>query len=567
MEALIVFIILYLLVVFVMVRSAREEKRRLSIYRSRLISRYGSFSDEICSRERLDYLSKNIMPADCGGIFGETDMECQYIDDISWNDLELDRIFESMNYTQTSSGEQLLYSLLRQPVISGGSKRAECMDRHAAYMMEHEAERTDFMMRLHMLGKTGSLPLKTYLDAMESEYSTSNIRHYICLSALIISFALIFVKPTPGMALFIFSACMNTAMYLKEKNRIAPYLKCFSYIMRMFGVCLDILSEKTQDGSRCLSEIYDRLDSDRDFIISMKKRSRRALSIGNGSSNAYGVIADYFRMFTHADIISFNKMVKEIVANKEKILFLTQITGYIDVVLSIAYYRAALDEYCVPKTDVRKRLEIINGFHPCVKNPVKNSVSQSKGMLITGSNASGKSTFLKMTAINVVLAQTIYTCACSSYRACAFRIYSSMALRDSIDAKESYYMAEIKALKRILNAACNEDEAPVICFVDEVLRGTNTVERICASTQILKWIAGKNALCFAATHDIELTHFLEGIYDNYHFEERIIDNDIEFPYVIYEGRSSTRNAIKLLEFMGFSEEITREAYNMAKELT
>ena len=102
-----------------------------------------------------------------------------------------------------------------------------------------------------------------------------------------------------------------------------------------------------------------------------------------------------------------------------------------------------------------------------------------------------------------------------------------------------------------------------MCFVDEVLRGTNTVERIAASAQILKSISGANCICFAATHDIELTYLLENVYCNYHFSEEIEENDISFTYKLMDGRAQTRNAIKLLGIMGFSSEIIHEAENMA----
>lgn len=138
-----------------------------------------------------------------------------------------------------------------------------------------------------------------------------------------------------------------------------------------------------------------------------------------------------------------------------------------------------------------------------------------------------------------------------------------MALRDDVQGGSSYYMVEIKALKRILDFLA-EDGKPVLCFVDEVLRGTNTVERIAASTEILKSMADQNCICFAATHDIELTHLLEGIYDNYHFAEEIEDDDILFSYKILEGRASTRNAIKLLGIMGYDKEIICEAEKMAE---
>ena len=101
--------------------------------------------------------------------------------------------------------------------------------------------------------------------------------------------------------------------------------------------------------------------------------------------------------------------------------------------------------------------------------------------------------------------------------------------------------------------------------MDEVLRGTNTVERIAASAQILKSLCTGKSLCFAATHDIELTHILEDFYANYHFEEEIEEDDIFFSYKIMKGRATTRNAIKLLGIMGYDQKIVLEAEKMASD--
>ena len=139
-----------------------------------------------------------------------------------------------------------------------------------------------------------------------------------------------------------------------------------------------------------------------------------------------------------------------------------------------------------------------------------------------------------------------------------------MSLRDDLAGGDSYYMVEIKSIKRMLDQVSQEEGRPVLCFVDEVLRGTNTVERIAASTQIMKKLAAGHALCFAATHDVELTKLLEREYDNFHFEERIEENDIYFPYQLMEGPASTRNAIALLRMLGYENGITDEAEAMAE---
>ena len=99
----------------------------------------------------------------------------------------------------------------------------------------------------------------------------------------------------------------------------------------------------------------------------------------------------------------------------------------------------------------------------------------------------------------------------------------------------------------------------MLCFIDEVHRGTNTVERIAASSRILQAIAEQGGLCFAATHDIELTYLLEKEYDNYHFEEQVEDDKVTFDYCLHEGRACTRNAIRLLKMHGYEEKNVDDA--------
>ena len=132
-----------------------------------------------------------------------------------------------------------------------------------------------------------------------------------------------------------------------------------------------------------------------------------------------------------------------------------------------------------------KNMLLIYRLFILITKPVKNSIQARKGVLLTGSNASGKSTFLKMVAVQAILAQTVYTCLAKEYEADTFVIASSMSLRDNLESGESYYIVEIKSIKRILDLT-SQETYPVLCFVDEVLRGTNTVERIAASSRILQ---------------------------------------------------------------------------------
>lgn len=208
-------------------------------------------------------------------------------------------------------------------------------------------------------------------------------------------------------------------------------------------------------------------------------------------------------------------------------------------------------------------MEFTELYHPLLDEPVKNSASADRSILITGSNASGKSVFIKTVALNAIFAQTIYTVLADSYSSCFFNIYSSMALRDDIFSNESYYIVEIKSLKRIIDKASKAD-IPVLCFIDEVLRGTNTLERIASSSKILEYIADAKAMCFAATHDLELAKILSGRFDNYHFEEKVEENNVVFDYKLRKGTTKTRNAIKLLEMIGYNQHITKGAEKAAQ---
>lgn len=126
--------------------------------------------------------------------------------------------------------------------------------------------------------------------------------------------------------------------------------------------------------------------------------------------------------------------------------------------------------------------------------------------MIRCSNASGKSTFIKSLAINALLAQSIYTCMAKKMVIPRVTIITSMAVRDEVLSGESYYIKEIKYMKRIIQAL--NEKKPVFCVIDEILRGTNTEERIAASAAILEYLYEKNCIAVVATHDIELTRLL-----------------------------------------------------------
>ena len=123
---------------------------------------------------------------------------------------------------------------------------------------------------------------------------------------------------------------------------------------------------------------------------------------------------------------------------------------------------------------------------------------------------------------------------------------------------ESYYMKEIKSLKRTVNSM--NVRVPVLCAIDEILRGTNTNERIAASAAILKYLRQQNCIVIVATHDLELLSLLEEDgYEYYYFSEQPDNGDVLFDYTIRKGMNRETNAIKMLQRIGFPEDIIYEA--------
>lgn len=550
MEAVILLVLCFAVFLYVMIRGSIEEKKAKQKYEAKLREQYGQFPNREYTEEELENITR---------LFAYRHGE-DYLDDITWNDLDMDRIFGLMNHTQSSSGAEYLYAMLRKPKLS--KKDMGALEEHITYFQREDEERVRMQMKLHELGKSGRYSIFDYLEYLDTLGECSNKKHYCMLGALVIAIGVILTGTSFGVVLLIAVACVNMISYMRQKREIQPYITSFSYIMRLLCCGNAILEEPLQE----MTEYKVQLKSSVEKLAFIRKKYRYLVQMNTTSGSPAEVIVVYFNMLTHIDVMQFNRMVRLVKANKKEIYTLVEAIGYLDAIISIGAFRASLFQYCVPKLTEGKEIsiQIEEGYHPVLQEPVVNSFLQKRGMLVTGSNASGKSTFLKMVAINAILAQTIHTCASKSYQGGYYQIYSSMALRDDLGAGDSYYIVEIKALKRIIDAAENMGENPILCFVDEVLRGTNTVERIAASAQIMETLSEKGIYCFAATHDIELTHLLENKYDNYHFEEDVKDGDVLFSYRLLNGRAQSRNAIKLLKVIGFSDEITECAEDRAQ---
>lgn len=490
-----------------------------------------------------------------GRYFEKKGREGSYIDDITWNDLDMDTIFMLLNHTWSCIGESYLYFLLRR--LSFSTEELEERERIVRYFAEHGSEREQMEYFFAKIGKTGARSIFDYIYNLADYEEDSKTVHYLGIGAFLFSLAALAAAPAVGIIMLVASVSFCWATYSARRRKIEPYVMSCKCLLEMLRAADELQKVKLP----AIQEYRENIAKARKRFDKFKRNSFFVLA-GASTSAGGGIeesLALYINFTFHIDLIQFGTLVRELKENMDAFESLTENIGRLESAVAIASFREMMEEWSVPELERTSSvyLRTENVYHPMIDEPVKNSISVERGVLLTGSNASGKSTFLKTIAINALLAQTIHTVLADSWKSNFCQIYSSMALRDDLMSQESYYIVEIKSLKRILDHM--EDEMPLLCFVDEVLRGTNTVERIAASAQILRGMDRGNVMCFAATHDIELTYMLEKQYENFHFQEEVKENDILFNYCLYEGRATSRNAIRLLSIIGYDTEIIEAA--------
>lgn len=484
------------------------------------------------------------------------------IDDYTWEDLNMDEVFRRMDRSMSSAGQDTLYDYLRHPSMSLEElkKREKAMN----FFLEKEKERVEIQKALGHVGgvKVRSLRISfaDYLKLYTGLNAGSSLLDYLGNLGLLVSLIGLFFVPPVFSMLLVFFLVANSVRYFTEKSKLERYVACIEAMTRLVRHGKTLASLMKAPELEAYKAPIARLTKE------LSVMERKAVWIGGGSvgsNDMAGVFLEYLNMLLHLNLIAFRSLQTFVREKTEDIKGLYYAVGEVDALISLASYRFRMGEVARPEFTEEKQISFENLRHPLVENCVPNSLPESNAVLLTGANASGKSTFLRTVAINSLFAQTGYFVLGSAYRAPFVRLYSSMSLKDSVLQGESYYMTEIRAVKRILDHAGDHPE-PILCFVDEVLRGTNTVERIAASSCILKAFSEKGILSFAATHDIELTEILSDIYSNYHFEEELTEEDISFSYRLKEGPATTRNAIRLLERMGYEKRLTDEAGILAE---
>lgn len=173
-------------------------------------------------------------------------------------------------------------------------------------------------------------------------------------------------------------------------------------------------------------------------------------------------------------------------------------------------------------------------------------------IIITGSNMAGKSTFLRTMGVNLCLAYAGSPVNAQGFDTKIFRLFTCIRVSDSVTDGLSYFYAEVKRLKALIDELAEKNDIPLFFLVDEIFRGTNNRERLLGSRAYIKSLTGSNGLGFISTHDLELVKLSDEINQikNYHFRDEVIDDKMIFNYKIHEGPCPTTNALKIMKIEG-----------------
>jgi len=277
------------------------------------------------------------------------------------------------------------------------------------------------------------------------------------------------------------------------------------------------------------------------------------------SVKAHPLIHLALNAFIPWDLLYVGKLDRLIRALQDILPKWLETIGQLDAASALARYAYVNPDYQWPQLETSKTPEQQSGLttkdlgHPLISHSlrIRNDFDlRGEGhiVLVTGSNMSGKSTFLRTVGINVCLAQAGGPVCASSFSWSWLELYCCIRVTDALDEGLSYFYAEVKRLKLILDAVDSITTHPVLFLIDEIYRGTNNRERLAGSEAFVQVLQQSRGLGMISTHDLELTRLADtnSHIRNAHFQESVEDGALHFDYQLRPGPCPTTNALRIM---------------------
>lgn len=305
--------------------------------------------------------------------------------------------------------------------------------------------------------------------------------------------------------------------------------------------------------SEALKQLQEQVSFENDALKSFKQLN----ILGEAIDLRYNAIATLiFNCILLWDYQCINRYAQWQKKYSLKIIPWLKVIGELEMLMSLSVLANVKTDYEFPTVveSTNPFIEFTNIKHPLLieNQAISNSLTiPTATVLITGSNMSGKTTFMRSIGLNLILAYAGAPVMAKNFSTSCMQIFTSMRIEDSVSKGMSSFYAELLRLKNIVDY--NQKQLPMISLIDEIFKGTNSADRIICATKIIKQLSTPWSITIITTHDFELCD-LENDSNikakNYHFSEYYIDNKINFDYKIKPERCKTTNAQQLLKMVG-----------------
>ncbi len=346
------------------------------------------------------------------------------------------------------------------------------------------------------------------------------------------------------------------SIYLRRINLYHTQIGKKYSLLKKYGALLAHIEKEKFQAHKLLELKSDLVTGGQQVSASIRKLAAISDSFDRRLNMILGAVLDGLLMWDLQCILRLEKWKS---AYRDQLPAWLQVVGSFDALSSLGCFSCNNPEYVFPSFSGKVfNLAARKLGHPLLpaSERVTNDFSLDPGnsfMLITGSNMSGKSTFLRTCGINLVLGMAGAPVCANHFEFTPSKIYTSMRVTDSLLSRESTFYAELKKLKRIITAFREDENAFVL--LDEILKGTNSRDKHFGSEMFIRQLIDYRASGMIATHDLELGRLeeeLQGKIKNYSFEVQITDSQFHYDYKLKEGVARTLNATELMRQMGIS---------------
>ncbi len=481
-------------------------------------------------------------------------------------DLDLNEIFDYIDRTNSKPGKQYLYKKLFTPETS--FERLLKFDKKVEALNMPRPDQESIELELSKLSSGDAYYLAELFLKRHDYLLGGLISFYTRISGIAIIGLIISLFIVPTQVCFVVLIALlagNIALHYGTKNKISSYARSLPQLIILHSVARKLLKKLHFEQDELVKSSLNNLSGLNRSLNLVSFESKLA---GNPENLSYAVYK-FIKLLFLLEPLMFITSVKRVNKYRGDIEVIFNYVAEIDTLISIQSFRAGLTHYSKPVFYTENlQMDLVDMYHPLIYNCVPNSIRTrtDEGVLITGSNMSGKTTFIRSIAINALLAQTIFTTCTKEYKAPLLKIQTSIRTADNLGENKSYFQAEALSILNIINQAGGDEPVKSLVIIDEIFRGTNTIERIAAAKSVLTYLTDNKNFVFVSTHDLELAELLDNDYAVYSFEETVNDTRLVFDYKMKTGVLKNKNGIAILETIGYPESVVEDAYIVSEEL-